>query len=194
MTRPTKHFTSVGGSCVIGCFPTPGTFLTYTSPLLLSSVRKWPWSESNKETQRFSSEVNLQQNKNVCVLWLPGSTDCLVFVKYLFEMCSGATEESLQVSISVFASLGGENEFLPLLIRFWPLIASSRTDSLGQPYLLRTATPSQKLLIFSSACQSLGKQACLITWKYTQAVHIVHSQQTLPLVILFTDYMHGHTQ
>lgn len=31
------------------------------------------------------------------------------FCKYLFEMCSGATEESLQVSISVFASLGGEN-------------------------------------------------------------------------------------
>lgn len=63
-------------------------------------------------------KFNLQQNENFCVLWLPGSTDCLVFVKYLFEMCSGATEESLQVSISVFASLGSENEFLPLLIRF----------------------------------------------------------------------------
>lgn len=158
MTRPTKHFTSVGGSCVIGCFPPLGTFLTYTSPLLLSSVRKWPWSESNKETQRFWSVIkfNLQQNKNFCVLWLPGSTDCLVFVKYLFEMCSGATEESLQVSISVFASLGGENEFLPLLIRFWPLIASSRPDSLGQPHLLRTATPSQKLLIFGPASFSVS--------------------------------------
>lgn len=68
-------------------------------------------------------KFNLQQNENFCVLWLPGSTDCLVFVKYLFEkylfeMCSGATEESLQVSISVFDSLSGENEFLPLLIRF----------------------------------------------------------------------------
>lgn len=63
-------------------------------------------------------KLNLQKNKNFCVLWWPLSTDCLVFAKYLFEMCSGAAEESLQVSVSVFASLGGENEFLPLLIRF----------------------------------------------------------------------------
>lgn len=57
VTQPTKHFASIRGSWMISCFHPVDAFVTYTSPLLLSSMRKRPWSKSSKVTQDYSESI-----------------------------------------------------------------------------------------------------------------------------------------